>query len=388
MHSSKGLEYPIVFIANLGDNYNRSPENAEIKLNREHGLGVKYFDQNSRNKYRSVFYNVVDNANKQDELSEKIRLLYVALTRAKNKLFLVGTKSKPNFEKIEDSFDVEKNGDYLSQIVGCFWASDIEKINDKKSDILYNNNSFIFETININNLKTNVCKTQNVLNAPADEQEIECVAEYITKKYAHTGATLVAQKNTVSGLSFDDNYASHNPEPQKLELKEHNPLVQKNQIGSLYHKVLEECDFENPDVPNTLKNIKKQNLFDEQIFDQINTKLVQKNIDILKQICKAKTVLKEQKFVMQLPYNQIEQNAQSDQILVQGVCDLVVINQDKSITLIDYKYTSHSNQYLTNKYKKQLKLYKLALQKALQTEQVECKILNIKTCELIDVSDV
>ena len=388
MHSSKGLEYPIVFIANLGDNFNRSPENAEIKLNREHGLGVKYFDKNSRNKYRSVFYNVVDDANKQDETSEKIRLLYVALTRAKNKLFLVGTKPNLNFEKIEDSFDVSQKGDYLSQIVGCFWESDIEKISDKKSDILYNNNSFIFETININNLKSNEQPTQKVLNANADKQEVECVAEYISKKYTHKQATLIAQKNTVSELSFDDNHASHNPEPQKLETKEHNPLVQKNQIGSLYHKILEECDFEKQNIAQTLENIKKQNLFDEQIFEQINTKLVQKNLELLREICHTKNVLKEQKFVMQLPYNEVEQNGETDQVLVQGVCDLVVINSDKSVTLVDYKYTSHSNEYLTNKYKKQLKLYKLALEKALQTKQVACKILNIKTCELIEVSDI
>lgn len=388
MHSSKGLEYPIVFIANLGDNFNKSPENAEIKLNQTYGLGVKYFDKSSRSKYQSVFYNAVDTANKQDELSEKIRLLYVALTRAKNKLFLVGTKQTLAFDKIEDDFEVGQKSDFLSQIVGCFWQKDIEDILSKKSGILYNNNSFIFETINIDNLKTEKQQAYKVLSGGVDEQEVAEVAKYITKKYENKQATLLAQKNSVSALSFDEQHSSINPAPQTLETKEHNPLVAKNEIGSLYHKILEECDFEKQDIEKAMQDIKKQNLFDDKIFDQIDTKLVKKNLQLLSQICAQNKVLKEQKFIMQVAYDEIEKHTQTDKVLVQGVCDLIVLKNDKSITIVDYKYTSYGSEYLINKYKRQLKLYKLAVQKALQTDNISCKILNIKTCELVEVQDV
>ena len=174
----------------------------------------------------------------------------------------------------------------------------------------------------------------------------------------------------------------------EYETKEHNPLVAKNEIGSLYHKILEECDFEKQDIETTMHNIKKQNLFDDNIFEQIDTKLVQKNLQLLSQICAQKKVFKEQKFVMQVAYDEIEQGTQTDKVLVQGVCDLIVLENNNSITLVDYKYTSYGSEYLVNKYKRQLKLYKLAIQKALKTDKVDCKILNIKTCELVEVQDV
>ena len=87
---------------------------------------------------------------------------------------------------------------------------------------------------------------------------------------------------------------------------------------------------------------------------------------------------------MQVPYNEIEDSDITDKVLVQGVCDLIVIKNDKTI-LVDYKFSNHSESDLIRTYYKQLMLYKKSATYALSKQIDECYILSLKPCELIKV---
>lgn len=91
IHRSKGLEYPVVFVAGLGRMFNRQDLNGNFLIHKELGFGPKYVDQQRRISYPSLPHIAMKRTMRLELLAEELRVLYVALTRAKEKLFLVST---------------------------------------------------------------------------------------------------------------------------------------------------------------------------------------------------------------------------------------------------------------------------------------------------------
>lgn len=92
IHKSKGLEFPVVFVANLGGEFNLKDLNRGVLLHQDLGIASLCYDLKLRVKYPSFAYHAVRNALHRGTLAEELRILYVALTRAREKLILVGTE--------------------------------------------------------------------------------------------------------------------------------------------------------------------------------------------------------------------------------------------------------------------------------------------------------
>ena len=97
IHKSKGLEFPVVFLASTGKQFNLMDLNQNILLHQELGIGVKYIDYEKQVQYDTLSKASIRNQILVETLSEEMRILYVALTRAKEKLIVTGIKK--NFEK-------------------------------------------------------------------------------------------------------------------------------------------------------------------------------------------------------------------------------------------------------------------------------------------------
>jgi len=91
VHQSKGLEFPVVFVADLGAQFNLADANRPVVMHREAGIGMKVVDPDRNIAYPSLAYQAVADAVRRDTLAEELRILYVAMTRAKEHLILVGT---------------------------------------------------------------------------------------------------------------------------------------------------------------------------------------------------------------------------------------------------------------------------------------------------------
>lgn len=96
IHKSKGLEFPVVILANSGKQFNLQDLNSKILLHPELGIGVKYIDYDMQITYDTLSKRAIKNKMKIETLSEEMRVLYVALTRAKEKIIITGLAKKRN----------------------------------------------------------------------------------------------------------------------------------------------------------------------------------------------------------------------------------------------------------------------------------------------------
>ncbi len=383
MHSSKGLEYPIVILPNLEANYLKSPGGQDIKINQDVGIGVKSYELNDRVVNNGIFFEVAKLKNKDVELSEKIRLLYVAMTRAKNKLILIG-KNSNNYQCLKSDYDIKSCNNFLSLILGAMSCDTIDKINNGEifTEKLCNNqrveiNSIVIESVNLLGQKKIVIDNK-------DDTAIQVLENHVLKEMPKHYS--IALKNSVSELAMDNN-SSINFAPKEFKINEH---LSENQseVGIVYHKILEKLDFGLVKSPDDVKNFININLgeMEQRRIADIPVQNIFSNICLIKEkINKESILLKEQKFVMCLPYNEIMGGDISEKILIQGIIDLVIVNK-KEIILIDYKHSKKSNENLIEKYKKQIELYEMALKKRFAGYKISKYILSLNSGTLIDLN--
>lgn len=385
MHSSKGLEYPIVILPNLDADNFKQPGDNEIKINKEFGIGLKAYNEEERTVSNGIFYESCKLKNRQIEQSEKIRLFYVAMTRAKNKLILVG-RNAGNYKTFQDDYDILSTNNFLTLTIGALPIDVVERINrgETFNQSLFESDKLQLSVLNIEAIS--ISQKEVVMPKVEHFEHIEKLSDFLNKNLK-TLQKNIALKNSVSEFSFDNNQnSSINFAPQNMSIDEH-LLHKASDRGTLYHKILELINFNNVNSESDVKQFINCNFSRDELdnvggFDIEN---IYKNICLLKSYIPAKaTVLKEQKFVMNIPYNQVVGGDIEDKILVQGIIDLLII-KDKEITLIDFKLTDKPNNYIRQKYRRQLELYEMAVSKGFKNARINKYILNLNKNEIIDI---
>lgn len=383
MHASKGLEYPVVILPFLNSDFTKEPSLSDVKINKDIGIGIKNYDDTNRTISNGIFYNACKIKNKKIETSEKIRLLYVATTRAKNKLVLIGTLNKP-VVAFENDVQIMQSNNYLSLILGALDSQVIDKINAQEE---FEQN--LFENPKLTISACGVVVQQQSLNynhsaKSVADKNINEISAFLAKDLSAQKSN-IALKNSVSYLIADD-YSSKNYAPINLSVSEH-LKEQSSANGTLYHAVLEKINFNNVNQLDDVKTFIQCNYTQSEIDSlcEYGYDNIYNNILLIKSLInKNDVVLKEQKFVMCLPYNQICNSNITDKVLVQGIIDLLIIKPDQ-IVLVDYKLSHKSKQQLLKSYSKQLELYALAVSKNFKSLPIKKCILSLLSGEIIDV---
>jgi ATP-dependent helicase/nuclease subunit A len=379
IHSSKGLEYPIVFLVQGGQDLTRRPAGPEVKIDDNLGIGLKFYDEEQSQKTTSFVYEAINQVAAQQDFAESLRLLYVGLTRAKEYLYVYGT-SKLNFEPLKQTADILNAKSYLDFILGSMSEQQIQTIVSSKNTqiilpnttietVVYKQNAFDLQQMQVSTPKF----------SKGDEHAMQKIEQAIMFSYPKPQVFKVPLKNSVSALVNADEYQSKNFAPNRLTLDEH--LAENaSALGTAYHTILQMLDFEKADLPLVQKLIQKH--IEPSLASQIDCQKILGVAKLVLPLIKGQQVQKERKFIMQVPYSQVVESNLDDKIIIQGIIDLFSLS--KQNVLIDYKLTAlGSDNAIKQKYQKQIELYKKAITLCYGNIDLDCYIVDINRSKLI-----
>lgn len=391
IHKSKGLEFPIVFLMDCQRQFNKMDLRKNFMLHQELGFGCDYIDYERHIKKESVFTKAIKSVSERELVSEELRLFYVAMTRAKEKLFLVATVK--NFEE-KGLLTQEKFEQYNGSVPSALAS----KANSLLDFILMScpASSKLYDSYYINETDIQVSQAFDELAGEERKQQLLDILEKETpidvsyvdelfKPYHHEAATKVFATLSVSEIKeieqafFEPTETQHVYEPRFLN--DQDAVLQGTRFGTLMHKVLMHIPLletiQLSDVNSFIQELCVKHVIQDQdmasidakkIFAFTQTRLYQRMV----LANKKKSLYQEQPFVLGV-------YEEEDLRMIQGVID-VFFEEENEIILIDYKtdYVKVGDEErLLKKYGVQLGYYKQAIEDILHKKVKEVYIYSL-----------
>ena len=387
IHKSKGLEFPIVFLCGTGKKFNLKDLNDSILLHHEIGLGPKYINMGKGIEYNTLAKEAIHLESRTEAISEEMRVLYVALTRSREKLIITGVDK--NFEKSKQKkeADIEMYGgltegllqNYISyldwlELIAIEKNSQIKELVDMhihtKGEILKNKQE---EKTEENNLQI-LLEKKHV----KEDKELERKLRW---SYEHKLSTTIPSKTSVSEIKqrktkeeTGENKQSSSKEniAMPMFLRETDELT-SSQKGSALHLCMQKLDLKNnyqtQEIKEEIEKLVANKILTAKEAESISIAKIEKFLhsDLASKIRKAKHIEKEVPFYMQLSAKEAFEKETDEKVLVQGIVDLYFETEESDIILVDYKtdyVPKNKENELIQKYQTQLLLYKKAIEEA------------------------
>ena len=398
IHKSKGLEFPVVFVCGMGKSFNEQDLNSSMIFHPEFGIGLKWFDCGKRTKANTLIHQIFSMEAKRENLGEELRVLYVALTRAKEKLILAGSCKLPE-EGQFTGYDRTQKVPFSDRYdAGCYWdwVLPVLGLENKNYDYtIWDEEQMLAEQQR--QLQDTAVQHRNILEAlqHVSEAETEELTEKFSWKYAWRDMGTHKQKVSVSELkhrameerSEEAEQTLNTAEPlfpQEIPTPYLPRFVQEasENAGALYgtmvHRFLECLDFaalpEFVSEKQGLHYVKTQidhlctlGRMTEVDAKRLNWKQLRNFLQTdtakrMRSAAQAGMLEREKPFVMSVPAQLVwEESKPEEEVLVQGIID-VFWEEEDGIVLLDYKTDRVDNaEELIRRYKKQLELYADAL---------------------------
>lgn len=368
VHASKGLEFPVVFLARCDVNWGGGAKAGDIVFDRTLGAGIKLFDEETRLKADSLAYTAIKLEAKRREADENIRLLYVALTRAKNRIYVTGTTNKA----------LEKKFDFPTPVISSMKFSDLITFAVAMDDGLYGLIDFVEPTVE----NPNEVAKSGLYLSNGDDKTRNALKKVLDFVYPFEKSSRISPKYTVTEI----NRLVRDEENEGFTPSMINPSSDNRRTGIAYHAVMENIDFSTNTVSEI--NYLLKNLVENGVLQDGDEELVDAN-DILR--CIQSPVIqegikgryiREKSFMLSLQAGEVGGDS-SDDILVQGTIDLAFFGEENVI--IDFKYSGLSDERLAEKYARQLKTYKIAVMQAYNVKVDKILLYSFKTGHFIDI---
>ena len=414
IHKSKGLEFPVVFLSGCGKQFNLRDINDSLLFHEELGIGADCIDIKKRIRYTTLQKYAIKKKFELETLSEEMRILYVALTRAKEKLIITGSsynlqkdidacykagvkgfnkvipsellKQKSYLKWIMTALIKHKDGDILRQGKNEFVeiSDDLSswKINfHKKSDFGVENVEDSIEKKNISILSLNYS------NFEVDEE----IRKRLEFRYKYRDVCSVPSNISVSDIKKAEEEIFE-PQAENLFSEEKNRKkprfimeekgLSKAEKGTAMHFVMQKLDLNKVNLLNEIKeqikNMFEKGLITKDEEESINIFKIQKffksNLGqrLLKAYKENKQVFRELPFITEIPVKRIEKDLidkifNNEKLRLQGIIDCF-FEEDDGIVLLDYKtdYVENGKEKeILDKYRVQIDLYTETLERVI-----------------------
>lgn len=378
VHKSKGLEFPVCILANSSHQYNFNDLKEQVLLNDEYGIGLKVHNEDGLYRYNSLQYSLIKDMNRSAIMSENLRVLYVAITRAKEQFISIvscnniashiNSLSKKLFNsKISPltAKHIQNDGDFI--LLTALIHKDAGILREMcDGDIIPAVSDF---ELNIEMLNHNgVEYDEESIIAEYDEDVVKSIADKLSFKYDRLELAGFSSKRTASSLdemNVEFQYLTSS-KPAFMNKSGLTPA----QRGTAMHAFMQYCDYDlaRVDIYEEINRLVSIAHLSREQADSLNiTKL--NNLftsDFGKRLFMSDEIYREIKVSSFVPVSSLENTSYNDNVLVQGIVDCV-FEEDGELVVVDYKTDNvKDEQQLLDRYKNQVGFYKQAIAKTLQ----------------------
>ena len=417
IHRSKGLQFPVVFVGDTARHFNLSDTYQPVLLHREYGAGLRLRPEQG-DLYKTAAYTALANVHAQETRSEQMRLLYVALTRAQDMLILTiplgMTKTGNPFARAA-AFLAAGAGETLNRQANSFadwlraallvhpFGGPLRRLaGDLELPFVFTESEI---TVSVQEAgpepEASGQEPEQPAAAPADPALVAGLREGFVWRYPAAELAAVPAKVSVTSIV-------HKAEQTTLERP---AFLSKDgltaaEMGTALHAFLEHADFSALAAAKAAGGLEKAILAERQrqVDRQLVAPEIAEKLDVSRirrfvegeafaKICAADEVLRELAFITALPADAVLAaqgtegvRAEGEQVLVQGIADLVLVYPDH-LELLDYKTDRRKTEAdFLRAYRAQLNLYALAIDKRFAPKKVTYKgICSLELGKLIEV---
>ncbi len=393
VHKSKGLEFPVVFLCGLSRTFNQESLRQPVLCDRDLGLGLNCVENRQRIRYPSIAKRAIAAKMMTDSISEELRVLYVAMTRAKDRLIM--TYAVHNLEadlqdivqrsQISDrdlmTGEVSCPGEWVLQTAvtrteaGAFFA-----LGGNPTDVSLREPVWKIQVVDSEEDSVDAEDTQDT-SVSVPQNTVEKLRDDLSFVYPHQFAVKTPSKQTATQLKgrLKDQEAAENTPPPSTHQQFRAPSFVKDsnqavQYGNAHHILMQHIQFDCcKDIAGIEKEVlrlSQQGLLTPQQAELIDTQQILAffQTEIGKKMLCGEEVIREFKFSVLDDASKYAPGIKSEQILLQGVVDCAIIEPDGMIA-IDYKTNFVTEDTLTQvaeQYRSQVQVYTQALERIYQ----------------------
>jgi len=369
IHKSKGLEFPVVFLCGLSRVFNTSDIQKQVLCHKELGLGLTHTNTVQRVRFPTIAKRAIAAKISAESISEELRVLYVAMTRARDRLIMTYAASKleDRLRDIALRLDMS-NRELLTAYVNCpgSWvlmsalqrteAGEFFGFADRPDTVQVRDHPWAIHVVQAP--EENTCEQEDILVAePLSRGLLEKMRRGLSFRYAHQTATTTPSKMTATqlkGRAKDQEaaeFTGNSLKPLDFRIPDRNMQPsQGTEYGTALHTVMQYLDFKCCDNPEHIREDVVRMLSSGLITDK-QAKVVDVerishffHTELGCRIREGNEILREFKFSILEKADSYYCGVMEDQILLQGVIDCALI-EDDGITIIDFKtdYITESN---------------------------------------------
>lgn len=370
MHKSKGLQFPVVFVSDINRRPNKTDTYRDFMFDTEKGAGILVCDYENSVRAQTASHRALEKEYKAQLDGEAMRLLYVAMTRAEEKLIItasnkIGKETETAEEEMKNAVAYE--GNYF--------------------DLLLKNSDNIKDSVEIKRIFTD----EVIDPAPAEGEEkaapqlpdIELIVKRIGTAYPYEKAVITPAKFTATALGVnpeatgEDTTANAFYMGMPLFMKKDRPLSGK-ELGDIYHSVMEHLDFNAEEAEKELNRLEAERVLTKKEREAVKAAEIQGflNSSLCKRARSADRLYKEFPIFTTVNAAEIDRPDNEDLSFIQGIADMF-FEENGELVLADYKTNRNvTADKLIREYKGQLMIYKKAIEEMCGIKVKECYLFS------------
>lgn len=393
IHKSKGLEFPVVFLSGLAREFNRESQRAQVLCDKELGLGLSVADAANRIRYPAISKRAIVAKTAAESVSEEMRVLYVAMTRPKDRLIMTyATKNlQSDVQDLGLRFDIGGAAQLTKDAV-CpgEWvllsalqrteAGQLHALGGKPSETRVSDTPWLIRVVQAPQEETAAQAVTEERKLP--EGVVQQLQQALSFRYAHTAATMAPSKMTATqrkGRSKDQEAAENADEPPVRHRNWRKPSflgteIQGKTYGSAIHAVMQYIRYENcldvKSVDTEINRLVQEGFITAEAAAMADRRRIAAFFDteIGRRLRSGTPYLREFKFSILDDGGHYGDGLDGEQVLLQGVVDCAIVEED-GITIIDFKtdyVTEETLPELVEHYRLQVQTYADALARIYQ----------------------